>query len=230
VCLVFIILAAILPAEADRLVVVRAPGWDATEGQLIRYQRDDKGWRPVGQPVPVALGVKGLAWGLGVARAEAAGPQKQEGDGRTPAGLFAVGEGFGYDDRPGGVAIPWRRVGKDDVCVDDPASQHYNRLVSAGVDKDWRSAEPMRRADELYRFGAVIAHNPEGKSGAGSCIFFHLWRRRGSATTGCVAMGRPEIMTLLRWMKPGRTLVAIFPDPEYAAVGGAWGLPDAINK
>jgi L,D-peptidoglycan transpeptidase YkuD (ErfK/YbiS/YcfS/YnhG family) len=224
-----IILAALLPPEADRLVMVRAPGWDASEGQLVRYQRDPAGWHPVGKPVPVALGGKGLAWGLGIAPAPSSGPQKQEGDGRTPAGLFAVGEGFGYDDRPEGVELPWRRVVTGDVCVDDPASRHYNRLVAAAVEKDWRSAEPMRRYDDLYRFGAVIAHNPEARSGAGSCIFFHLWRRRGSATVGCVAMGRPELRALLRWMKPGRTLVAILPDEAYAAVGSAWGLPDAIK-
>ncbi|HKA87816.1 MAG TPA: L,D-transpeptidase family protein [Haliangiales bacterium] len=220
----FVLLAAIIPADVDRLVVVRAAGWDATAGEVVRFTRAKAGWAPAGAPVRAELG-KGLAWGRGVVAVDRPGPKKEEGDGRTPAGLFRVGDAFGYADRPDGVALAWRRMGNGDVCVDDPGSRHYNRFAR-DEDKDWASAEVMRRADDLYELGAVILHNADAVPRAGSCIFFHVARRRGSPTVGCVALPRADLLSLLRFMAPDRTVVAILPDEAYLALRGAWGLPD----
>jgi D-alanyl-D-alanine dipeptidase len=221
-----VLLYAIVPADADRLVVVRAAGWDAAHGEVLRFTRGRGGWAADGAPVRAELG-KGLAWGLGLMPAgDAAGPRKAEGDGRTPAGLFRVGVAFGYADRPDGVELAWRRMEAGDVCVDDPASRRYNRFArAADADKDWSSAEVMRRADDLYELGAVILHNADAAPRAGSCIFFHVARRRGSPTVGCVALARGDVLALLRFMTPGRTVVAILPDDAYRAVRAAWGLP-----
>jgi L,D-peptidoglycan transpeptidase YkuD (ErfK/YbiS/YcfS/YnhG family) len=220
-----IILATIVPVDADRLVVVHAAGWDATQGEVVRFTRTKGSWLAAGPPLRAELG-KGLAWGLGLAAAgDGPGQKKQEGDGRTPAGLFRVGDAFGYADRPDGVHLPWRRMGKGDVCVDDPASRHYNRLANE-ADKDWASAEVMRRTDGLYEFGAVILHNPDAVARAGSCIFFHVARRRGSPTVGCVALARADVLTLLRFLEPDRTVVVILPDEAYRTLRAPWGLPD----
>ena len=40
---------------------------------------------------PVSVGRNGAAWGLGLHAAQPQGPQKQEGDGRAPAGVFTLG-------------------------------------------------------------------------------------------------------------------------------------------
>ncbi len=55
-------------------------------------------------------------------------------------------------------------------------------------------------------------------------------RRRGSPTVGCVALARADVLALLRFMKPDRTVVAILPDEAYRALRAAWGLPDATGS
>jgi len=89
------------------------------------------------------------------------------------------------------------------LAVDDPQSRFYNQIVdSAQVVKDWASTEFMRRADGLYRCGIVVAHNPANQSGAGSCIFMHLWRGEGQPTAGCTAMSEENLKRVLAWLDP----------------------------
>ena len=96
-------LAGCLPHQARRtaspldgarqLVLVTSASWEATQGELRRFERDRRQrWREVGEAVPVTLGRSGSAWGLGLHGAAAgAGPAKREGDGRAPAGAFRIG-------------------------------------------------------------------------------------------------------------------------------------------
>ena len=97
---------------------------------------------------------------------------------------------------------------------------------------DWRSAETMRRSDDLYRWGLVVGHNrpcPLGIAtfpevppaprpfrlprqgpipndtaipGAGSAIFMHIWRSSDSGTAGCTAMTGEAMQELLVWLDP----------------------------
>src|SRR5437016_550418 len=82
-------------ATARQLVVVRSADWQATSGELRRYQRREAGWSEVGDPAPVTLGRSGLAWGRGLHGAPPGRPIKREGDGRAPAGAFALTASFG---------------------------------------------------------------------------------------------------------------------------------------
>jgi L,D-peptidoglycan transpeptidase YkuD (ErfK/YbiS/YcfS/YnhG family) len=47
---------------------------------------------------------------------------------------------------------------------------------------------------------AVIGYNVARTPGRGSAIFLHVTHH--SATSGCVALPRPEVLTLLRWLNP----------------------------
>lgn len=163
-------------------------------GRLVRMERGADGWRRVGRPVPVVVGRNGV------------GP-KEEGDGRSPRGVFSLSHAFGYaGDAPSGTSLPYRPMAPGTVCVDDPASPHYDHIVDPDeVDApDWRSAEAMRRdrvhGDDLYRLGVNVAHNPEHTPGAGSCVFLHVWRGPSSPTAGCTAMAADELLALLRWL------------------------------
>src|SRR5829696_3757437 len=86
-------------ARSRQLVVVTTRGWDDVPGTLRRFERQGirGAWAKVGADVPVAVGRNGLGWGVGLFDAgAAAGPQKKEGDGKAPAGVFALGPAFGF--------------------------------------------------------------------------------------------------------------------------------------
>ena len=222
-------------ANADQLVLVTTPDWDATTGELRRYERAGDGWRQVGDAAPITVGRTGTAWGIGLHAARSDGPVKREGDGKAPAGVFAIGPAFGY--APGvRTGLPYRAMTANDWCIDVPASPMYNRIVdrsvakAAGLDQ---STEPMRRdlhadGDQRYREGFVVEHNRDGAvANGGSCIFAHLWKAPGEATAGCTAMAPATMAPLLAWLDARRHPVFVtLPRAQYAALKGAWRLPD----
>jgi hypothetical protein len=224
--------AAEVPRDTLQLVVARAAGWSAREGTLRRYARASatEAWRPVGAEVRVSFGGKGLAWGRGLApadprkRAPAKGPVKREGDARTPAGIFRLTEATGAAARPPeGTRLPYRPAA-DLVCVDDPRSRAYNRIVAPAA-PDWRSFEPMALPG-LYDLTVFVAHNPEAVAGGGSCIFLHVWRAPGATTLGCTAMERADLEAVLAWLDPGaRPAFVALPDAAYEALRASWELP-----
>lgn len=220
-------------AGANQLVLVTTADWDAPLGRLRSYERlADGGWREVDREADVTVGRSGSAWGRGL-HPQQPGPAKVEGDGRAPAGAFAIGTAFGYADSLR-TALPYRGMQASDWCIDVPASPHYNRIVDARDVGDAAvagSTEPMRRdlhadGDERYRLGFVIEHNADGQPGAGSCIFAHLWDAPEVPTAGCTAMGEARMRELLGWLDPQLDPVfVLLPDAEYRRLQAAWQLP-----
>ena len=169
--------------DARQLVLVTTSGWDADHGVLTAFELDHDQWRQVQPPTPVAVGRAGSAWGVGLHPQQPAGPIKKEGDGRSPAGVFRIGEAFGYaaSER---TALSYKGMRESDYCIDVSGSPLYNRIVDAravGQAAISGSTEPMRRdihadGDIRYKLGFVIEHNTQGAPQAGSCIFAHLRR------------------------------------------------------
>lgn len=221
-------------ADARQLVVVTSAHWDAPAARLQRFERDGHGsWQPVGAPVPVMLGRSGSGWGLGLHPPQAQGPQKREGDGRAPAGIFAIGTAFGYA-ATGIGALPYLPMQASHYCIDVPASPIYNRIVDArevGEDAVAGSTEQMRLdlhndGDIRYRRGFVIEHNADGVPGRGSCIFAHLLRRADETTAGCTAMDEAALDTVLQWLEPALTpRFVLLPEADYARLSAPWQLP-----
>jgi D-alanyl-D-alanine dipeptidase len=219
-------------AGAAQLVVGVTPDWDSTTVTLARFARAGQGWTMIGAPWAAVIGRSGAAWGRGLhgegAPAGAAGPVKREGDGRAPAGAFAIADSYGYATAAlSGSRTAYHPLDAGWRCVDDPASTHYNRVFdAAGLAIDWTSAEDMRRADALYTWVIEIAHNRAAAAGGGSCIFFHVWSGAGSSTAGCTAMPQDQIEGLLGWLDPAqRPAYVLLPRAEYTARMAAWGLP-----
>jgi len=218
-----------------QLIVVIADGWDGTTGWLRRYERvpDRPNWLPVGDSVPVVLGSAGLAWGRGVRIDPHPGdPIKREGDEKSPAGEFQLSHAFGYapPDSVRWLRVPYVSATPLLQCVDDPESPRYNELVYRPGDGPpaWRSAEDMRRSDDLYRWGVVVEHNSgwAREPGAGSCIFLHIWRGPQSPTVGCTALDVNALVEIMRWLAPLRTPVLVqLPRQVYDRVRAEWDLP-----
>lgn len=195
------------------MVLVLAEHVDRVPAEVWLLHRESSGspWKTHEGPLPANLGRNGVGWGAGEPKLPNPGgfPDKREGDGRSPAGIFELPWAFGT--RPAsevtGVQLPWRECTETLRGVDDVNSRYYNRIVDEAVipDKDWKSAEIMRRPDGLYDEGVAIAHNPANRRGAGSCIFLHIWRGPGKGTAGCTALARENVAAILRWLDPSKS-------------------------
>lgn len=216
------------PERSRQALVVTAPSWDSIQGKMQRYERKGKKWIRAGEPWPVVLGPKGMAWGRGI-HPEGLAPQKQESDGKSPAGIFALGLSYGYEPQPlEGSHWPYRSASPSLRCVDDSKSTHYNTIVdSASMVSDWTSSEAMRRNDALYEYLIIVEHNTaQIQLGSGSCIFLHVWRRSDSPTAGCTALERSHTEDLLRWLDPAAHPILVqLPEDDYKKHKKIWKLP-----
>ncbi len=220
-------------AAAGQVVLVTSPGRDAPAGTLRTFERTEAGWREVGQARHVTLGRAGSAWGIGLHVPQVTGPRKQEGDGRSPAGIFYVGTAFGYPERVD-TGLEYQAMDAGDWCMDVSGSRYYNRIVNVakvgerGIEG---SSEPMRRdlhadGDQRYRIGFVVEHNAAGADRGGSCIFAHVWKSPDDATAGCTAMSDENMQGLLRWLDRRRNpMFVLLPEDAYARLRAEWQLP-----
>ena len=221
--------------DVRQLVLVTTAGWEASVGTLRRYERSalSSEWQEVGEPFAVVVGRSGLGWGIGRHdNANRDGPTKEEGDGRAPAGTFGLSSAFGYAAHSDVdyIKLPYVNSTDQYLCIDDPASEHYNRLVNTqGVPADWNSRERMLRDDHLYSLGVVVDHNwaDQTQPGKGSCIFLHVWRGPDQPTVGCTAMDEGNLRTLLGWLDPRQTPTLVqLPEETYRSLQGGWQLPE----
>lgn len=231
----------LIPYTTTTLVTAIVPSWTATRATMQLWQRapgatNDAylgGWTSVGPPWPAVIGKSGAAWGIGLHGSGAPnreGPLKKEGDGKSPAGAFALRAAYGVaDEPPKGSKLPYETTKAGDwECVDDPGSEHYAQIVDRkAVASDWESAEQLLRDDALYTWIVDVAHNPERVRGKGSCIFLHVWGGPDSTTTGCTAMAEEELQPLLLQLDPAdEPVFVLLPAEDYEALAPAWGLPD----
>lgn len=221
-------------ADAQQMIVVTTPDWNADHGMLQAFERRHGTWEATGKAVDVMVGRSGSAWGLGLQPTIKDGPQKQEGDGRATAGVFRIGDAFGYAPTFG-TAMAYRGLQVSDYCIDVDGSPYYNTIVDAakvGEAAVKGSTEPMRRdlhaqGDPRYKLGFVIEQNPAATRGAGSCIFAHLYRTPTESTAGCTAMSEAVMRQLLGWLRPqDHPVFVLMPRQQYVTLHEAWALPD----
>lgn len=215
-----------------QLVLVVVPDWSSRRGTLSCHERAGDDWRPARVDVPVTIGAAGCGWGVGLEPDRAEGPTKREGDGRSPAGVFVIGDAFGADDLLD-TGLAYRPMTRHHWCVDAPDSPHYGRIVDdrdVGADAV-RGTEPMRRdlhldGDRCYMLGFVIRHNPAGVAGLGSCIFAHPWKDAATPTAGCTAMAEADLRAILAWLHADAApRFALLPADEHRRRWQAWDLP-----
>lgn len=208
---------AVCPAmltNAERLVLVLSPDLRSIGARVQLYERaDGKNWKAVGKDKPAVLGKNGMAWAY--SSKPAAGERvKTEGDGRSPAGFFPLGAPFGFE-QSGPAGYVQLKPGQH-YCVDDPASPHYNQIVAKGA-AGGASGEDMG-AIPLYRQGLFVDYPTGRAEKGGSCIFVHIWRRKGAGTAGCVALAERDVKLLQRWSAGRRTLIGILPQSGWEAL------------
>jgi len=190
-----------IPRTTSQIIKVTTKDWNTKDGKLQRYEKNKNGdWIKVGKSIDIVLGRNGLGWGLGLhTTPKDAKYVKKEGDGKSPAGLFALGNGFGYKNFK--INFPYEVYQRTDHCVDDSKSEFYNTIIdSKHVKKDYKSFEHMKLKNNFYQYGITVKHNPNNIAQAGSCIFVHIKSTTGKGTAGCTAMKESEITTILKWL------------------------------
>jgi len=178
---------------ASQLITVVAASSTSTIARVTAWARSGGGrWTPVVGPVAGHVG----AAGVGAA---------SEALSRTPAGTFKLKQAFGRQPDPG-TGLPYFRTSRLDWWDENPASPTYNTHVR-------QVASPGGNSENLYDVGAVydyavnVDYNAARVPGAGSAIFLHV--TNGSATAGCVAIGRDVLVKILRWLRPAAAPVIV---------------------
>jgi L,D-peptidoglycan transpeptidase YkuD (ErfK/YbiS/YcfS/YnhG family) len=174
--------------NATQVISVTTPRYGSTHATVQAFAKSSAGWRRVAGPWTAWIGRNGFA----------PPGAKREGDGRVPTGSYHFSFFFGVDANPG-VRYPWRHAATYDVWDDDPSSPRYNTWVDTREHSPGRDPEPLH-VQPSYDDVAAIAYNRARTPGLGSAIFLHVTHH--SPTSGCVALPRADVLTLLRWLNP----------------------------
>lgn len=217
--------------DGKQLVVVVTNGWNDVKATLYAYEKQHGHW-VLQFSHPAVVGAKGLGLGDGLVPVTMPGaPIKKEGDLKAPAGIFSIGDAFGYAPGNKATFIKNRYIQAKDtvICVDDARSTYYNRIISAdtATTHDWNSFEHMHLAKDYYKWGLFVAHNsPNARPGHGSCIFIHIWGNADEGTEGCTAMEENNMLKLLHWVDGAKKpLLVQMPVTDYKSVSAKYGLP-----
>jgi len=137
---------------------------------------------------------------------------KREGDGCTPVGIFPLRQVFYRPDRLNepSTSLPKSPLSKLSCWSDDIGDANYNRLVANST---LGRKEHLWRKDHLYDIIVVIGYNDSPpKKGYGSAIFIHCANieksGKYSATEGCVALSRDDLLEILETASP-QTMIEI---------------------
>lgn len=206
-------------ASAHRLVLVVAPSMDSRYASLQTFERRPRSrWRAVSGPQPAMLGANGVAWAHTYQSYAGDGePMQVEGDNRSPAGVFPLGDTFGFDsvDRPLQISLERQQH----ICVDDLESPYYNRIVSRQVAGPQTHAEEMRDVP-TYRRGIVIDLPTDRSKKTASCIFLHVWNDASVGTGGCIGLPESSVESLQEWGGDGKAAIAILPEVALGRLQG----------
>jgi L,D-peptidoglycan transpeptidase YkuD (ErfK/YbiS/YcfS/YnhG family) len=185
---------------SEQLVTVVAPTTTSTRGIVRLWRRSGDCWVQAGGPWRAWLGGRGVS------------EDRHEGDRTTPAGVFEFGSVmYGVAPDPG-VRYRYHRIVCGDWWVEDARSPYYNRFrhVRCGSRPPFRvTDEDMSKSTTAYRHFAFIRFNTDPVvPGRGSGIFLHA--TTGRPTLGCVALPVPNLLTVLRSLRPeAEPLIAI---------------------
>lgn len=172
-----------LPKDTQQFIVVKSKG--TIEAKVMSCERSQNKWQAALREFSAVVGTSGVAK-LG---------EKQEGDKKTPSGVYPLGEAFGM--LPMSIKMDYKYITKADKFIDDPKHKNYNSWVIGMTDAT--SFETMLIPQ--YKMGLVIQYNMNPIiPGAGSAIFMHIWTSPSTGTFGCVAASEESMQTLLQWL------------------------------
>jgi L,D-peptidoglycan transpeptidase YkuD (ErfK/YbiS/YcfS/YnhG family) len=175
-------------------------------GATNRYRTGTLSWWQLRRGTWVKVGSTAARFGY-----NGLSSRRLEGDGTTPAGLYALPMAFGNRPDPG-TGLPWRTVGPGSWWNENAADAGYNTWSdTCPPSVCWRSSTRSAHASEhladyrpQYDYAVVVGFNlgakpvrpPARPSGSG--IFIHVNGR--GYTAGCISISQASMVALLRWL------------------------------
>ena len=177
--------------DATRVVLVEYTG--GSDAELSALEKKDGVWQTV-------LACKAYVGKNGVGKT-------QEGDKKTPLGVYNLTTPFGIKDDPG-ARMAYTKVTKYHYWCGDSSSALYNQLVDERVsDRKHTSAdEYLINYKGVYNYAMFIDYNAEGTPHKGSAIFLHC-TGKNKYTAGCVAIKEADMKKIVQWAGPGTKIV-----------------------
>jgi L,D-peptidoglycan transpeptidase YkuD (ErfK/YbiS/YcfS/YnhG family) len=185
---------------AQQVIVVDSPSAASTIATLYTFENDGTGWYQVFAPMPARDGATGWI----------AGPDRREGDGASPEGIYAIGSTmYGTAPNPG-TLFPYHQLVCGDWWDEDSSSPEYNTFqhVACGTEPSFGSdSEALWTEGNAYPSMAVIHYNTPASGPIGSGIFLHA--DLGAPTQGCVSLPYGDLVQVLKWLNPARHPVVV---------------------
>lgn len=228
-----------VPSDSRQLILVLNDSLEATSARLYRFTRTSRqqDWEQLDEGMNVSLARNGLAWGRGLhVLNQDMLPLKEEGDGRSPAGVFTLNSVFGYTapDSVTGLKMPYIHNTEMLECIDDVESAYYNQLVYRDeIDEvTWQSSERMGFYGHWYAWGVTVDHNTgDVLPGCGSCIFLHNWAGPKGSTSGCTEMAEINMIEIAHWLDASKQPIIVqLSKPWYSELRSDWQLPELLNQ
>ncbi len=176
--------------KLQQIVVAFKLGEKGEDCKVMGLEKTKGKWKLAIAPVKASIGRNGFAQEN----------EKTEGDGKTPKGLYALGQLYSYDATIN-TKLPFQQVDSLDKWIDDSSSNYYNKYVRGETLA--KSFEHLKLNSIDYKYCMVIEYNTHPVvKGKGSAIFFHVANEKYSPTAGCVAIAENDMLQFLRWFKP----------------------------
>ena len=231
-----------IPSSCQQMILVLTDSINTSTGTLFYFERDKANaeWILSNEKIPVVIGHNGLGWGNGLHHDSTNifnYPIKQEGDGKSPAGIFNLSFVFGYkpEDQMLDLKMPYVHITEIIECVDDVNSKYYNQVVMRDKIEteriDWESSEEMYFYDIYYELGVFVDHNLNPiKKKYGSCVFLHNCTSLNGPTAGCTGMYPSNMEDIVYWLDEAKHPVLVqLTKRAYIYLIKQWELPEILE-
>ena len=176
----------------EQLVVAINNNDSADKAIVIALEKVNKKWKIKLGPVQASIGRTGFALP----------GEKIEGDGKSPTGIFDLGQLYTYEASVK-TSLPFIQTNSEDKWIDDPNHENYNSHIRGNTTA--KSFEHLNLSSIDYKYCMVIEYNTHPVvKGKGSAIFFHLADANYSPTAGCVAIKESDMDQILLWLDPNK--------------------------
>ena len=174
----------------QQLVLVINDNDTSNRATVFALEKRNSKWKIKFKNIPASIGRNGFALL----------EKKIEGDGKSPTGLFMLGQLFCYENKINS-SLPFIQTNEEDKWIDDSNHVNYNQYIKGNTTA--KSFEHLFLNNIYYKYCMVVEYNTHPViKGKGSAIFFHVADAQYSPTAGCVAIQEADMVKILKWLKP----------------------------